>query len=79
MTAAFQNILNQVERLDSEERNVLLSCLIHGLEKQDISNVDNEWKMEVENRIASSNNGQTEMMSWDQSIHEARQKAHRQS
>jgi len=79
MTVAFQNILGQVELLSSNEKNALLSCLVHGLENQEESEVDNNWKVEVKKRIASSNIGQSEMISWDQSINEARQKVNRKS
>jgi len=66
MSAVFQQVIENIERLSSDEKALVAHCLISSLEVKHDDSVDEAWAKLAKNRFNELNSGAIKGVSWDE-------------
>jgi putative addiction module component (TIGR02574 family) len=66
MNTEANNLFDQALSLSDSDRAALAASLIRSLETESDSDAEEHWKSEVERRIAEIENGDVELVPWDE-------------
>jgi hypothetical protein len=64
MSAAFKQVVENIENLSSNEKALIAHCLISSLEVEHDDNVDQAWAELAEKRFSELKSGTVEGTSW---------------
>lgn len=73
MATTLAEVEQQARQLSATERAKLAELLLESLNTTTSSEVDTAWQLEVKERVAAYENGETEVFAADQVFTEARQ------
>lgn len=65
MSTAFQQIIENIEKLSSDEKAQVAHCLISSLEVQHDDHVDSAWMELARRRFAELQAGEVKGVSWE--------------
>ena len=66
MSAVFNQVIQNIEELSSDERALVAHCLISSLESKHDDNVDQAWGKLAQERFLELESGATKSISWDE-------------
>ncbi len=65
MSAVFNQVIQNIEELSSDERALVAHCLISSLESKHDDNVDEAWGELAQKRFLELKSGSIKSTSWD--------------
>ena len=66
MSAVFNQVIQNIEELSSDERALIAHCLISSLESKHDDNVDHAWGELAQERLLELKSGVIKSSSWDE-------------
>jgi putative addiction module component (TIGR02574 family) len=76
MKTESQQLLRTALALPESDRAEIAASLIHSLDTETDEEVDAAWAVEIQRRIESIDNGEVELVPWDDVMCEMRQRGH---
>ena len=66
MSTAYNQVIQNIEELSSDEKALIAHCLISSLETKHDDNVDQAWGVLAQERLSELESGTVKGISWDQ-------------
>jgi putative addiction module component (TIGR02574 family) len=76
MKTESQQLLRTALALPESDRAEIAASLIHSLDTETDEEVDAAWAVEIQRRIESIDNGEVELVPWDDVMCEMRERGH---
>jgi len=76
MKTESQQLLRTALALPESDRAEIAASLIHSLDTETDEEVDAAWAVEIQRRIDSIDNGEVELVPWDDVMREMRERGH---
>ena len=76
MNTQSQQVLRSALALPESDRAEIAASLIHSLDTETDEGVDGAWAAEIQRRIESIDNGEVNLVPWDEVMHEMTDRGH---